>query len=108
MLRLRRTLVHSFAATLSERRLFLILALFTARIWLVALSILLRWYPQFKEAVVPFGHAGFSHRVSQFPFHVNSAAENVAMSHGFSSRQVAKIAVDGWIDSPGHRRNLLR
>lgn len=59
------------------------------------------------EAVVPFGHAGFSHRVSQFPFHVNSAAENVAMSHGFSSRQVAKIAVDGWIDSPGHRRNLL-
>jgi len=54
---------------------------------------------------VPFSHQGFHERVKQFPHRSVSAAENVAMSHGLSS--VAKTAVDGWIDSPGHRKNLL-
>jgi len=33
------------------------------------------------------------------------AAENVAMSKGLPD--VAKVAVNGWITSPGHRKNLL-
>jgi len=57
------------------------------------------------DGKVPFGHAGFNERVRQYPFHAISAAENVAMNYGMST--VAKVAVDGWIDSPGHRKNLL-
>jgi uncharacterized protein YkwD len=56
---------------------------------------------------VPFGHEGFKARVDQMlrSIPLRSAAENVAMSHGLSD--VARIAVDGWIQSEGHRRNLL-
>jgi len=54
---------------------------------------------------VPFSHQGFKERVQQFPHKSFSSAENVAMSQGISN--VAKCAVDGWIDSPGHRKNLL-
>ncbi|KAH3766650.1 cysteine-rich secretory family protein [Pelomyxa schiedti] len=57
------------------------------------------------EKRVPFGHQGFEDRTKQFGFPYRSAAENVAMNHGFSD--VAKVAVDGWITSPGHRRNLV-
>ena len=57
------------------------------------------------EGKVPFSHQGFDERVKQYPFRPMSAAENVAMSKGLSD--VAKVAVDGWIDSPGHRKNLL-
>lgn len=56
---------------------------------------------------VPFGHDGFNDRIRQYPFLSQSAAENVATNHGYSANQVAKISVDGWIDSPGHRKNLL-
>lgn len=45
------------------------------------------------DGKVPFGHQGFDQRVSQFPFAVHSAAENVAMSNGFSD--VARVAVNG-------------
>merc|ERR1712176_573105 len=58
-----------------------------------------------SDGKVPFGHHGFNDRVKQYPFRAMSAAENVAMSNGL--RNVAKVAVDGWIDSPGHRKNLL-
>lgn len=37
-------------------------------------------------------------------------AENIAMqyhSNGFETERLAQSLVDGWIDSPGHRRNLL-
>ncbi len=57
------------------------------------------------DGKVPFGHQGFNERVKQYPFSVRGAAENVAMSQGM--RDVAKVAVDGWIQSPGHRKNLL-
>eukprot|EP00698_Gefionella_okellyi_P000287 TRINITY_DN10245_c0_g1_i1.p1 TRINITY_DN10245_c0_g1~~TRINITY_DN10245_c0_g1_i1.p1 ORF type:complete len:413 (-),score=67.68 TRINITY_DN10245_c0_g1_i1:45-1283(-) len=57
------------------------------------------------DGKVPFGHDGFNERMRQYPFRATSAAENVAMNHGFS--EVARVAVDGWIDSPGHRKNLL-
>ena len=57
---------------------------------------------------VPFGHAGFNNRVAAYPFKHSGAAENVAMNSGYSSvNSIAKCAVDGWINSPGHRRNLL-
>jgi len=56
---------------------------------------------------VAFGHDGFHDRVKQYPFFSRSAAENVAMNHGYASKDVAKISVDGWINSPGHRKNLL-
>jgi len=52
-----------------------------------------------------FSHDGFHDRVAKYPFPSRSAAENLAMNHGLEN--VAKVAVDGWIDSPGHRKNLL-
>jgi uncharacterized protein YkwD len=57
------------------------------------------------EGIVPFGHAGFDKRVAAYPFASTSAAENVAWNAGTSD--IAKVAVDGWINSPGHRKNLL-
>lgn len=52
----------------------------------------------------PFGHTGFNQRIDIIrkrlgPLHV--AAENVA-SGPMSAREV----VDGWLHSPGHRRNI--
>ncbi len=52
----------------------------------------------------PFGHEGFNQRIDEIrqrlgPLHV--AAENVA-SGPMSAREV----VDGWLHSPGHRRNI--
>lgn len=57
------------------------------------------------DGKVPFGHQGFDGRMRQYPFRARSAAENVAMNYGVAD--VAKVAVDGWIQSPGHRKNLL-
>jgi len=59
------------------------------------------------DGKVAFGHDGFNERVAKYPFQPLAAAENVAMSRGISSVQVAKVGVDGWIQSPGHRKNLL-
>ena len=59
-----------------------------------------------SENRVPFGHDGFDDRVKQFPFRGHhGSAENVAYNNGHSD--TAKVTVDGWIKSPGHRRNLL-
>lgn len=53
---------------------------------------------------VPFGHEGFRERVDRIrkkmgPLHL--AAENVA-----SGPMGAREVVDGWLHSPGHRRNI--
>ena len=56
---------------------------------------------------VPFGHKGFNERIRQFPFHYTLACENVFMCKGYSQDSIAKNGVDGWINSPGHRKNLL-
>ena len=56
---------------------------------------------------VPFGHKGFNNRIRQFPFHFSKAFENVFMGDGYSQYDIAQEGVDGWINSPGHRRNLL-
>jgi uncharacterized protein YkwD len=52
----------------------------------------------------PFGHDGFRQRIDKIkgklgPLHV--AAENVA-----SGPMGAREVVDGWLHSPGHRRNI--
>jgi uncharacterized protein YkwD len=39
------------------------------------------------------------------PFHVNSFSENVAYNMGV--KNPSECAVDGWINSPGHRKNML-
>lgn len=56
---------------------------------------------------VPFGHKGFNQRIRQFPFHFTLACENVFMCQGYSQDSIAENGVDGWINSPGHRKNLL-
>ena len=55
---------------------------------------------------VPVGHQGFNERVKVLPFDVvKGAAENVAMTG--PSIDPASDAVKGWINSPGHRANLV-
>ena len=54
---------------------------------------------------VPFGHQGFAVRIKRVQAHLpntSNAAENVAYHY-----KTAKIVVDGWMQSPGHRRNIL-
>ena len=59
------------------------------------------------DGKVPFGHKGFNERIKQFPFHFSLACENVFMCQGYSEYTIAENAVNGWINSPGHRKNLL-
>jgi uncharacterized protein YkwD len=53
---------------------------------------------------VPFSHNGFEARVKAIPLSYNSAAENVAFNMGYTNP--AKQAVIGWLNSPGHLKNL--
>eukprot|EP00474_Spongospora_subterranea_P002705 CRZ03163.1 hypothetical protein [Spongospora subterranea] len=53
---------------------------------------------------VAFSHVGFKERVAMYPMKSNMAAENLARVGG---PDAAKAAVDGWINSPGHCKNLL-
>ena len=59
------------------------------------------------EGLVPFSHEGFNERVNQFNFTYYKACENVFMCQGYSQYSVAENAVKGWINSPGHKQNLL-
>lgn len=59
------------------------------------------------DGKVPFGHAGFNKRVNSLPYSFYQANENVFMCSGFDERTIAENAVQGWINSPGHRKNLL-
>lgn len=60
-----------------------------------------------SEKTVPFGHHGFEDRVSNFPFTSYRSAENVFTCKGHQRNKVAELAVQGWINSPGHCANLL-
>ncbi|CEO98678.1 hypothetical protein PBRA_006792 [Plasmodiophora brassicae] len=53
---------------------------------------------------VPFSHDGFDSRVAQYPMKHTVAAENIARIGGGDP---ARQAVNGWINSPGHCKNLL-
>lgn len=59
------------------------------------------------DGKVPFGHKGFNERVDQFNFSCSKACENVYMCQGYSQYNIAENAVKGWINSYGHKRNLL-
>lgn len=57
------------------------------------------------EHRVAFGHDGFAQRIAHLQKKIQSAqggAENVAYNYS-----TAKIVAEGWIKSPGHRRNIL-
>lgn len=63
---------------------------------------------------VPFGHQGFNQRAKDMPFPKKGAGENVAYIGNHPRAQIPKVKsfnfkaiVDGWINSPGHRKNLL-
>jgi len=60
---------------------------------------------QMARGEMPFSHKGFDERVRRYPFPHMSAAENLAMNGGVAD--AAGMAVQGWINSPGHRKNLL-
>jgi len=55
--------------------------------------------------LVPFGHDGFQDRSNKVPFAKRSFAENVAWNTGHGD--AVEVAVRGWINSPGHRKNML-
>lgn len=56
---------------------------------------------------VPFSHQGFEKRVSDISQSISyqSAAENLATNFGYD--QPAQQAVQGWINSPGHQKNMV-
>ncbi|MDZ8107615.1 MAG: CAP domain-containing protein [Nostoc sp. DedQUE12a] len=56
------------------------------------------------QGKTPFSHQGFEGRVKAIPIRYNSAAENVAFNRGYSNP--AAEAVTGWIESPGHLKNI--
>ncbi|MEL7048572.1 MAG: CAP domain-containing protein [Pseudomonadota bacterium] len=54
---------------------------------------------------------GPENRVTKAGYGYCQIAENLALhlnSRGFSSDNLAELAMEGWINSPGHRRNLLQ
>ena len=54
---------------------------------------------------VVFGHDGFAQRMAYLQKRIQTVqggAENVAYNY-----KTAKIVAEGWIKSPGHRRNIL-
>ena len=52
----------------------------------------------------PLGHEGFEQRVKAIDIPYSRVAENVAFNQGYSDP--ATQAVQGWIDSSGHRHNI--
>ena len=57
--------------------------------------------------IVPIGHKKFGERIQQIrtTFSVMSSAENVAWN--FSSAEPCYTAFRGWINSPGHQKNMV-
>ena len=56
---------------------------------------------------VPFVHQDFDDRLKKFPFTYNLACENVFICTGYADDTIAHVDVEGWIDSPWNRANLL-
>jgi len=59
---------------------------------------------QMASGAAPFSHDGVDQRFRAYPVSYQSAAENLALNNGIAD--VAGAAVNGWINSPGHERNL--
>ena len=57
---------------------------------------------------VPFGHKGFSRRCRMVTYHHKGFYENVAYcSYLDNDNKLCEEIVNGWINSPGHRKNML-
>lgn len=59
------------------------------------------------EGKVGFGHGGFQNRVRMITFSHDSVSENVAYCENYTDVNIPQTIVDGWINSPGHCKNLL-
>eukprot|EP00933_Yihiella_yeosuensis_P071383 TRINITY_DN7958_c3_g1_i1.p1 TRINITY_DN7958_c3_g1~~TRINITY_DN7958_c3_g1_i1.p1 ORF type:complete len:574 (+),score=90.77 TRINITY_DN7958_c3_g1_i1:98-1819(+) len=59
---------------------------------------------QMASGKAPFSHDGFDKRVNAFPVYHRGAGENLALNKGMAN--VSAAAVEGWIKSPGHEKNL--
>ena len=53
------------------------------------------------------GRRSPSDRVNQAGVNPMFVAENLFQASGYPADQMAKLAVDSWMQSPGHHRNLL-
>ena len=62
---------------------------------------------QMAGGEAPFSHDGFKERVQVISqqIRLQSAAENLANNMGYSNP--GEQAVAGWIDSPGHQKNMI-
>lgn len=58
------------------------------------------------QGKAPFNHNGFQNRISAIAkfIPIKSAGENLAFNQGYSNP--VSLAVQGWIKSPGHRKNM--
>lgn len=58
------------------------------------------------DGTVPFSHEGFADRAERISEQLDTSgvAENVAYNYGYSNP--GEIAVEGWIESAGHRANM--
>ena len=56
---------------------------------------------------VPFGHDGFLERLKKLPYSYTMAFENVFMCSRMKENVVAETAMKTWINSSGHKSNLL-
>ena len=59
------------------------------------------------QGQLPFSHQGFENRIEAISLAIPylSAAENVAYNQGY--RDPVEKAVEGWIKSPGHHKNMI-
>ena len=59
------------------------------------------------EGNIPFSHEGFDGRIAEISQTIpySSVAENVATNQGYANP--ARQAVSGWLDSPGHYKNIV-
>ena len=57
---------------------------------------------------VPFGHKGFARRCRMVTYQHRGFYENVAYcSYLDNNDKLSEEVVNGWINSPGHKRNML-
>jgi Cysteine-rich secretory protein family len=78
-----------------------------------ALTVAARAYATFLAKSGKFSHdadGSLSDRTERSGYRHCTIAENLASfqdSRGFESRALAKSAMEGWLNSPGHRQNLM-
>lgn len=79
-----------------------------------ALTMVARAYATYLAKSGQFSHTADGHqsgdRITAGGYAWCQVGENLASaldSRGFASRDLAKTSVEGWINSPGHRKNML-